>query len=129
MRKTHTENPGYHLTCACQWAGPCLNDPRRDGHVTCHAGVPLYRYETIVEVAGGQMLAAFRTPYRYPTASATGWHFDRWAMVWLADRRCRWQCTCDCGHPRQDIAHAPERNPMRPITYDVVPLFDLAGVS
>lgn len=129
MRKQYKELPGYHLTCACQHNGPCLNasDPGR--HQRCHMGTPLYRNETMIEVRGGQAVAVFREPYRYPTASATGWHFDHAALVWLADRRCRWACSCDCGHPRDDIAHAPGRNPMRPITYAAVPLFDLAGAS
>lgn len=125
MRRTFAEVPGFYLTCACEWDGPCLNDPRPRVHATCHVGVPLHWYETHIQTRGGQGVAAFRNPYRYPTASATGWHPDQSAMVWLADRTCRWQCACPCGHPRADVAHAPEHNPMRPITYERVPLFDL----
>lgn len=74
-------------------------------------------------------IATFATPYRYPMASATTWSYSAIAFVWLADRRCAWWCRCDCGHPREDIAHDPRRNPMRPITYERVPLFDLVGAA
>ncbi|MFF4412146.1 DUF6248 family natural product biosynthesis protein [Streptosporangium sp. NPDC001559] len=122
MRKTYKEVPGFYTRCACEWSGPCLNDPRRPGvHETCHMGTPIYNYETIISVRGGVGVAAFKQPYRYPTASATGWHLSPLAMVWIADRRCRWQCTCPCDH-RRDVAHAPECNPMRPIRYEVVEL-------
>lgn len=130
MRKQFSELPGFYLTCACQHKGPCLNgrDPGR--HQRCHVGRHgLPRFEAMIDTRGGHGVAAFTMPYRYPTASATGWRHERLAMVWLAGRTCRWACTCDCGHPRDDIAFAPERNPMRPITYDVVPLFDLVGAS
>lgn len=128
MRQQFKELPGFYLTCACQHNGPCLNakDPGR--HNRCHVGRhPLYQYETMIRTRYGT--AAFREPYRYPTASATVWRHEHIAFVWLADRRCRWACACDCGHPREDLAHAPGRNPMRPVTYDLVPRFDLAGAS
>ncbi|MFC3984924.1 hypothetical protein [Streptosporangium jomthongense] len=132
MRKTYKEVPGFYLTCSCQWNGPCLNDARPGVHEVCHMGVAMSYYETVIEVRGGQAVAAFPTPYRHPTASATGWHPSHLAMVWIADRRCRWQCTCPCDH-RRDVAHAPERNPRqpkRPIRYEVVELPGLlAGVS
>lgn len=130
MRKTFREVPGFYLTCACQWGGPCLNDTRHpDRHERCHVGThSLADYETIISPRGGIGTLAFREPYRYPTPSATGWRRSTVAMVWLATHRCAWRCRCDCGHPRTDIAHAPERNPMRPIRYELVelPLFDLA---
>lgn len=134
MRKMFNEVPGYYLVCACQSSGPCHNSKDPGRHERCHVGVPLYRYETIISSLGGTAVLAFRQPYRYPTASATGWHHDTLAMVWLADRVCAWSCSCtDCGHPRTDIAHAPEKNPMRPIRYELVelPPFDLTptGVS
>jgi hypothetical protein len=123
MRRQFKELPGFYLTCACQHNGPCLNakDPGR--HDRCHVGRnPLPRCETYIDTPRGY--AAFRQPYRYPTADATGWKFSTLAMVWLADRRCRWACSCDCGHLRDDIAHDPGCNPMRPITYELVPLFE-----
>ncbi|GHE31435.1 hypothetical protein GCM10017673_37710 [Streptosporangium violaceochromogenes] len=124
MRKTHAEVPGFYTLCACEWSGPCLNHPRPGVHETCHVGTPMFHYETVIEVRGGQAVASFSAPYRYPTASATGWHPSHLAMVWIADRRCAWRCRCDCGHPRTDIAHAPEHNPARPIyyTYEVIEL-------
>ncbi|MER7131209.1 DUF6248 family natural product biosynthesis protein [Streptosporangium saharense] len=126
MRKTFREVPGFYLTCACQWPGPCLNGPRV--HETCHMGVPMYDYETII-TRGGVGVTAFAQPYRHPTASATGWHRSHLAMVWIAGRRCRWQCTCPCDH-HHDVAHAPERNPRRPIRYELIELPGLlAGVS
>ncbi|WP_431897874.1 DUF6248 family natural product biosynthesis protein [Nonomuraea sp. bgisy101] len=131
MRKVHAEVPGFYLACACQWNGPCLNSRDPGRHSRCHMGTPMYEYETIIAVRGGQGVASFRRPYRYPTASATGWHRSHLAMVWLAGRRCRWACSCDCGHPRADIAHAPERNPARPVRYELVPLpgLELAALA
>lgn len=124
MRKTFREVPGFYAACACQGHGPCINTPKRpETHLTCHVGRwPLPCYETIIAVRGGLGPAAFRMPYRYPAPSATGWKYSRLAMVWLADRVCRWACSCDCGHSRTDVAHAPERNPARPVTYDAVEL-------
>lgn len=120
MRKTFKELPRFYLTCACQHNGPCLNDPRPETHRTCHVGRhPLARYETVISSKRGYVVA-FRDPYRYPDASATGWHYSRLAMVWLADRVCRWSCTCDCGHPREGISHDPARNPRRPMKPIVV---------
>lgn len=113
MREIYRDTPGYYLACACQWNGPCINDPRRDVHTNCHVGRhPLPGRETWIQWPDGR-LCAFAEPYRHPTASATGWHYERTAMVWLADRRCRWACACDCGHPRDDIAYAPARHPGR----------------
>lgn len=128
MRKTFREVPGFYLTCACQWSnGPCNPSSGPPWHDTCHLGTPIPDYETIIGTRGGVGVAAFAQPYRYPTASATGWHPSHLAMVWLADRACRWACPCDCGHPRTDIAHAPAKNPMRPVRYElaVLPGLDL----
>lgn len=130
MRNTYREVPGFYLTCACQGNGPCINTPQRpETHLTCHVGRwPLPRYETII-TNRRQQVSAFTRPFRYPTPSATGWHHSRLAMVWLADRVCRWACTCGCGHPRENVAHDPARNPMRPIRYEVatLPGLELAG--
>ncbi|WP_326637327.1 DUF6248 family natural product biosynthesis protein [Streptosporangium sp. NBC_01755] len=125
MRKIFKEVPGYYLVCACQSSGPCHNSKDPGRHQRCHVGQhPLISYETIIGAPGGTHGVAFATPYRYPTASATGWKYSTAAMVWLADRRCAWWCRCDCGHPRADIAHAPEKNPMRPVRYKPVFLPD-----
>jgi hypothetical protein len=123
MRKMFKEVPGYYLVCACQSSGPCHNSKDPGRHQRCHVGQhPLIDYETIISPRDGIGALAFRQPYRYPTASATGWRSNTLAMVWLADRRCAWWCRCtDCGHSR-DVAHAPERNPMRPVRYETVTL-------
>lgn len=126
MRAMFREVPGFWLTCACQHAGPCQSSARHpDRHERCHVGTPLPTYETIIRPRGGTGVAAFSRPYRYPTASATGWHHTAAAQVWLADRRCAWRCACPCGHPRTDIAHAPARNPMRPIRAEQLDLLTL----
>lgn len=80
-------------------------------HQRCHLGVPLPLSETII-MGRDQVAAAFVEPYRYPAASATGWHPTRAAQVWLADRTCRWSCPCDCGHPGPEPAHSPARHPL-----------------
>lgn len=117
MRKIFKEVPGYYLVCACQSSGPCHNSKDPGRHARCHVGIPLPDYETIISPRGGTGALAFRQPYRYPTASATGWHHNTLAMVWLSNHRCAWRCRCDCEHPR-DVTHAPERNPMRPVRYE-----------
>ncbi|MEV4179903.1 DUF6248 family natural product biosynthesis protein [Streptosporangium canum] len=127
MRKTHREVPGFYPMCACQYSGgPCSG--RLPQHGTCHIGVPLPMPECHISTRHGGV-AAFTAPYRHPTASATGWHYTTAAQLWLADRRCAWWCRCDCGHPYVP-AHAPEKNPARPIRYEAVELpgLELAGV-
>ncbi|MGC5012579.1 DUF6248 family natural product biosynthesis protein [Streptosporangium sp. DT93] len=122
MRKAHREQPLGTTHCACQWGGGACASGRHD---ICHVGVPLPVCETYVVTRTDQVLG-FAEPYRHPSVSATGWHRTRTAQVWLADRVCAWSCSCgDCGHPRPDIAHRPERNPARPVVYETVPLFDL----
>ena len=131
MRKTFREVPGFYLTCACQWGnGPCRPSSGLPRHDACHLGTPIWDYETIIGTKGGIGVTAFAEPYRHPTASATGWHRSHLAMVWLADRACRWACPCNCGHPYVP-AHALKNNPMRPVRYEAVPLpgLDLAGIG
>lgn len=122
MRKTYAEVPGFYLTCACQRTGPCINSRDPGRHARCHVGRhPLPDYETWILWPDGRV-CAFPEPYQHPTAQAVGWHYERLATVWLADRRCAWRCACDCGHPRTDVGHAPENNPARPIRYETVAL-------
>jgi len=125
MRKGYIETPGFYTHCACQWTGPCENDPRPGVHERCHVGrIPMPQYETVITTRN-ERIAYLREPYRHPTASATGWHHTAVAQVWLARHHCRWTCVCPqgCGHPRADIAHAP----VYPV-YELVPLFDLVEV-
>lgn len=81
--------------CACQYgpSGWCINGVchRCTGGTTMHP-------ETSVTDRRGRVL-----------------YLDgKYALVWLADRICRWQCPHDC-----HTAAAP--------AYELVPLFDLAA--
>lgn len=87
--------------CACQYgpSGYCL----RDAHERCGRGTPLRAYEALVCGPDGVSPLAFGEPYAHETdTSATGPRHTTVAMVWLADRVCRWICPCTCGHSAQD---------------------------
>uniref|UniRef100_UPI0005925736 hypothetical protein n=1 Tax=Nocardiopsis potens TaxID=1246458 RepID=UPI0005925736 len=56
---------------------------------------------------GGEYAAEFAEPYAHPTPSATGRHRTAVAQVWLADRVCRWVCSCGC--------HTAPTEPPRPV--------------
>lgn len=94
MRATYAEVPGFFTTCACQhgpstWCatGKCGN---------CHRGTPLREYAAVICWPGDRP-AYFAEPYRHETGvSATGPRYEHLAMVWLADRVCRWVCPHDC---------------------------------
>jgi hypothetical protein len=87
-------------------------------------GTPLPRLETsICGPRGG--VVGFKEPYRHLSVSATGWHPTTAAMVWLADRTCRWACPCDCAHPGPTPAHAVRLEP--PTDRDAAEGHDLAA--
>ena len=79
--------------CACQY-GPstwCVQgDCRR-----CQAADDLPFPETYIANKRAQVLT-FPVPYAPPCRSATGQQISREAAVWLADRVCRWRCSCPC---------------------------------
>jgi hypothetical protein len=62
----------------------------------CGRGAPLRSYETVICLPGDRP-AFFAEPYRHRTdTSATGQRYEHLAMVWHADRVCRWICPCPC---------------------------------
>lgn len=94
MRKTYAEVPGFYTTCACQW-GRSIHCGR-GRHGKCAVGTPLRDYAALIVFDGGRP-AFFPEPYTHKTdASATGPKFTQLAQVWLADRVCRWVCSCGC---------------------------------
>ncbi|WP_242890179.1 DUF6248 family natural product biosynthesis protein [Actinomadura litoris] len=95
MRKTHTEVPGVYTTCACQGG---LTSWCQNGRCDrCHRATPLRDYATVICLRGGSRPAMLSEPFTHRTdVSATGPRFEQIAMVWLADRVCRWACPCTC---------------------------------
>ena len=87
-------HPGL-ASCACQWSMP-MHCSRLDRHGRCARGTPLPVAEGHVLRPGGEYAAEFAAPYAHPHESATGRHPSHVAMVWLADRVCRWVCSCGC---------------------------------
>lgn len=100
MRATYATTPGFYTTCACQWgpSGWCANGSCR----RCHAGEPSPGWAAIVCGPTGDKPRHFAEPFRHPTPSATGAHRERLALVWLADRVCRWVCPHAC-HDQLDL--------------------------
>lgn len=99
MRKAYRGTPGFYSKCACQYGLTtwCTNGR----HDLCHRATPLRSYETLICGRSGQDPRSFRDLYRHQTdVSATGPQHEDLAMVWLADRVCRWACPCPCGHPQ-----------------------------
>lgn len=81
------------MPCPCQYgqSGACS----AGDHKSCGVAGDTVAGEGFVQTRRGYV-AAFPEPYTHPTASATGSRRERWAFVWLADRRCRWVCPCSC---------------------------------
>jgi hypothetical protein len=94
MRKTYAETPGFYLACACQYGvtGWCRNGQCH----RCHRATPLPTDVTAICTRSGIHPAYFQQPYEHPTPSATGYHKNSIARVWLADRLCRWICPHHC---------------------------------
>jgi len=132
MRKQHRECPAYTSapTCSARVSWRC----KTGRHATCHLGVPLPNWETVICGKGGVQALGFSKSFTNPGVSATGWHPTTHAAVWLADRLCASRCTCDCGHPAGSV-HALHNHPARarskarPVRYEVVTLpgLDLEG--
>jgi hypothetical protein len=95
MRKQHREVPLYTARCACQSGLTHWCEVGR--HARCHRGTPLRSYATVICTPGGMAVACFAEYFGHKTdVSATGPRFERAALVWLADRVCRWVCPCTC---------------------------------
>lgn len=94
MRETFREVPGFYLACACQYGLTTLC--RIGKHDECHRATPLPDNETSV-LDSAERQRYFKKPYRHLVrTSATGPQRTRDALVWLADRVCRWLCPCEC---------------------------------
>lgn len=105
MRRTYRTTPTYFHRCACQF-GPCGHcDAGDHGHCTHgpEGYQPFPEDECAITNRKWQVLALPRGSVTHPRRTATGWHIDHAALVWLADRRCVWSCPCECR------AHEPAR--------------------
>src|SRR6478752_5828332 len=89
MRKTHTHAPGYYRACACQWTAPCETNRRAAAADRCRTIGAVLWNETAIERRGGGV-ATFAELYRHPAKGGT--FHSAVALVWLADRVCRWTC-------------------------------------
>lgn len=95
MRKTHREVPGFYTTCACQYGMTTWCQIGQ--HDRCHRATPQISHETVVCKPGGTYPALFAEDFEHPDCtSVTGPHSTCLALVWLADRVCRWVCPCAC---------------------------------
>ena len=121
IRAEYKRAPDVMLLCGCQ------HGPSRwcqDGqHGGCHRECPHASAEAWVWTRRGHV-AQFAEPYQHPYPWKPGRRPkqpDAWAQLWLADRVCRWVCSCPC--------HAPE--PPRPVTYEAVALpgLELIGAT
>jgi hypothetical protein len=93
MRKTHRAVPRFYLMCACQHG--LTSYCKTDQHEQCHRADPQAHHDGYITNRRDQVLYLTEA-YEHPTTSATGPHYERAAMVWLADRVCRWVCPCTC---------------------------------
>lgn len=95
MRETFALTPAFYLTCYCQRreCGAC----ERGRHDRCllRQYEPFPTYECCI-TDRNQCVVGFPDRYEHPTRNASGAHRAGAAMVWLADRRCIWRCTCEC---------------------------------
>lgn len=97
MRKTFAGVPGFYTSCACQYG---LTHWCKTGrHELCHRGTPNYSQATVICRRNGDP-AHFAAPFEHlANIGATGPLQTASALVWYADRICRWICDCtDCGH-------------------------------
>lgn len=125
MRKTHADVPRAAFTCACQSG---LTTWCRNGrHDLCHRAQPLVSSAGYVCGPGGLTVAFFAEPYQHPYETATGFHKTSYAMFWLADRRCAWQCPCPCAHVGKRVVPdqgAGDDGTSRPIELRQLDLFE-----
>jgi hypothetical protein len=105
MRQTYAETPGFFTHCACQYGTtpPC----QKGRHDRCGRAEPLRSTETSI-CRKNFTVTNLPEPYQNPSdVSTTGPGRTRIAQVWLADRVCRWQCTCDCHTPAPSTTEPP----------------------
>lgn len=103
MRQTNRFAVNAVRMCACQSGESFHCTVARCGE--CRRGEPLPAVETFVTRKDESVLY-FAKPYANRSiCSATGPHLERAAQVFLADRLCRWVCSCEChrrGHVVRD---------------------------
>lgn len=120
MRQTYRTTPAYFHHCPCEY-GVCGHCDAGE-HRHCTHGPdgyqPFPEDECAITNRKWQVLALPRGSVTHPRRTATGWHIDHAALVWLADRRCVWSCPCECraSDPAlpQPIALVPTRKQRRP---------------
>lgn len=105
---------------------PCLGGTyvscRRGDHEACPVADDtsiwgrLGEVETLIYRAGGQPAKALEALYRREMSPRS----NHIALVWIADRVCRWKCLCGCHAP----APKSETVPRTPGLIEL-PLFDL----
>lgn len=101
--------------CACQiqvttWA--CRNSQHDLCELDQHPD-----YETTIWSHGGLRPAVFPTTNRHKTRADGGYRRRADALVWLADRVCRWACPCECRHPA--AAAKPVQAGAEPVQLDL----------
>lgn len=115
MRAQYTASPGHVTRCACQYgpsgwcaAGRCANCQRPDP--------ALIAWETVICDRTGVTPMHLPGPYEHPTPGLNGPRRERLAMVWLADRTCRWRCPCSCHttKPAYEPVMLPGMESLRP---------------
>ncbi|MEV8638914.1 DUF6248 family natural product biosynthesis protein [Streptosporangium sp. NPDC051023] len=115
MRRLHNVIwPGYYTTCACQ-KGRCHHCKLGD-HERCQPAGPYLSPEGMICDRTGMDFVAFAEPYKHRTICGAP-RPTAVAQVWLADRVCRWVCSCDCGRSQAGTARAPELKPSQPTRY------------
>lgn len=93
MRKIHRDTPRFYTACPCE-SGPSWHC-RHGAHGSCRSTTPSRSAETSITTREGRV-TVFPGPYVHPTPTATGPQRTADAQVWLADRVCRWVCSCPC---------------------------------
>jgi len=93
MRKGHQDMPQAIAMCPCMSGMSQLCEMGQHGR--CHAGAALSSCETHVTDRRSRVLS-FAGRFENPSPHACGPRRESYAMVWLADRVCRWVCPCEC---------------------------------
>ncbi|MDF5758586.1 DUF6248 family natural product biosynthesis protein [Spongiactinospora sp. TRM90649] len=119
MRKNLRDTPAFYTTCHCQAGLSHWCSPEVDQHARCHRGSPLTTWEGLICDRTGVHPVRFAEPFDHPTAPGAAGEprRERLAVVWLADRVCRWICPCTC--------HQAARRVARKVRYEVVELPDM----